>query len=243
MPRAFFGVVLVVIVVSVAFAIHQHDPLPSKEGEILDHTGRPGEAKAPQNRPPPACLESLKLDPFPLTPPEGPIPRFCGLDSDNPAPKHRYNEDYAWLGYGERQSELQRLHRNIAAYKKNLAGIVFDNSNHELVIVFFPPIEDGAKLRADIQSGLKELKVRVRRSCRSRAQMACAKEVLSREELWRTPGTVIDTLERKPNGDFQVAIQQDRASAQALKSLLGDMVKVKILDKIKRRSRRQDSDE
>lgn len=243
MSRAFFGAVFVVIVVSVAFAIHQCYPILSEENKTLDDAERPNEAEVPNHQPPPACLASLKLDPFPLTHPEGPIPRFCGLDTDSPAPKHQDNEDYAWLGYGERQTELKRLHRNIAPYKKDLAGIVFDNSNHELVIVFFPPIKDGTKLRADIQSGLKELKVRVRRACRSRAQMACAKEVLAREELWRTPGTVIDTLERKPNGDFRVAIERDQASAQALERLLGDMVKVQILDKIKRRSRQQDYEE
>lgn len=237
MQRALLGLGLVVVVASIVLALRPSAPetLKTEQSEV------PSKAEAPIRRPPPACLASLKLDPFPV--PEGPIPRFCGLDADSPAPKHQDNEDYAWLGYGERQTELKRLHRNIAPYKKDLAGIVFDNSNHELVIVFFPPIKDGTKLRADIQSGLKELKVRVRRSCRSRAQMTCAKEVLAREDLWRTPGTEIDTLERKPNGDFRVAIERDQASAQALERLLGDMVKVQILDKIKRRSRQNDYEE
>lgn len=163
---------------------------------------------------------------------EGDIPRFCGLSFDKPAPKHQENEDYRWLGEGERQEELVRFHLNLKEFKDELAEIVFDNSNHEMVVVFYPPVADGAKRIAKMKYRLKDLKIRVRVACRNRAQMRCAKQVIEQEELWLTKDTEYQVHERKSQGYFEVSVLRDKASAGRLRALLGDMVQVDVPEQL-----------
>lgn len=193
----------------------------------------------------PACMSELRQrkprDPALLrSSPDAP-PVYCGLELDTPPPKHQPNEDYRWVGYGSRQDDARNLHFKLDPYREQLAHIVIDNSNQEIVIVFYPPVKDGEARLAKLSRGLEELKIRVRESCRTRAQMDCAQEVLEKPSLWskgwaHSPpprGRKYQYIRQSAEGYFRVTIaDNDTETGKMLEDLLGDMVRIKVQEKL-----------
>lgn len=193
----------------------------------------------------PACMSELRerkpRDPALLrSSPDSP-PVYCGLDLDTPPPKHQPNEDYRWVGYGSRQDDARNLHFKLEPYRDELAHIVIDNSNQEIVIVFYPPVQDGKARLAKLSRGLEELKIRVRESCRTRDQMDCAQEVLEKPSLWskgwaHSPppkDRKYQYTRQSAEGYFRVTIaDNDTETGKMLEDLLGDMVRVKVQEKL-----------
>jgi hypothetical protein len=114
---------------------------------------------------------------------------LCGLPAPVPTSAKEERQRTAWLAAPEAQQRVTRLNADLEGLTPPSVGLAFDDTSRTIILVLAAPYESYRGLAQRLQRLVSPMRIALRPSCHSPAQMEHAKRVLEGRQ-WHPKASV-----------------------------------------------------